>query len=112
MKPANRLTTNSTRAITNNICAMPAAVEAMPPNPNTAATRAITRNINAQYNMSVSSKNVQSTAPALVRLQSAPQAPAAATGCPAARSQRGRGDGGQMRRELTPGEARGGTVSG
>src|SRR5258708_24981177 len=49
--PANRLTMNRTRATTNRGWAIPAAVEAMPANPKTAATSATTRNINDQYNM-------------------------------------------------------------
>src|SRR5689334_18371169 len=54
MAPANRLTTNRTKAMTNRIWAIPAAVEAMPPNPNTAATSATIRNINDQYSIACS----------------------------------------------------------
>src|ERR1700744_4263104 len=54
VKPAKRLSTKSTSAITNRICAIPAAVEAMPPKPNTAATSATKRNIRAQYSIAYS----------------------------------------------------------
>jgi len=56
MKPANRLTTNMMIAMTNRTCAMPVAVEAMPPKPKMAATSATTRHINAQCNMAVSAE--------------------------------------------------------
>jgi hypothetical protein len=42
-RPNNRETTNKTRKITNKIFAIPAAAPAIPPKPNKAATRAITR---------------------------------------------------------------------
>src|SRR3954465_12501904 len=57
MKPANRLTANMMIAMTKRTCAMPVAVEAIPPKPKIAATSATTRNINAQYNMAVSSES-------------------------------------------------------
>jgi hypothetical protein len=44
--------TNSTRNITNRSFAMPADAAAIPPNPKTAATSAIIRNITAQPNIS------------------------------------------------------------
>ena len=44
--------TNSTRNITNRSFAMPAEAAAIPPNPKTAATSAIIRNITAQPNIS------------------------------------------------------------
>lgn len=43
--------TNSTRKIKNNTLAMPAAPDAMPVNPNSAATMATTKNINDQRNI-------------------------------------------------------------
>ena len=46
--------TNSTRNITNRSFAMPADAAAIPPNPKTAATSAIIRNITAQPNISSS----------------------------------------------------------
>jgi hypothetical protein len=39
------------RNIPNRTCAILAAVEAIPPKPKTAATREITKNTTAQYNM-------------------------------------------------------------
>ena len=115
MKPANRLMTKSTRAITNKICAIPAAVEAIPPKPNTAATRAITRNISAQYNIS-SPPTCEVNDPAA---QTVPDGTVTlATEQPALPTDRSLGVGeiraleACMRRELTPGEARSGAVSG
>src|SRR6185369_16537606 len=45
------LTANAIRKTTNKILAMPAALAAIPPNPNRAATSAMTRKVTDQYNM-------------------------------------------------------------
>jgi hypothetical protein len=50
-KPVNKDMTNSKIKMKNNTFAIPAAAEAMPPKPKTAAINAITKNINAQFNM-------------------------------------------------------------
>lgn len=50
-RPNSRLTTNNTRNTKNKIFAIPAALAAMPPKPNTAATNATIKNKTAQLNM-------------------------------------------------------------
>jgi hypothetical protein len=45
------ITTNITRKMKNRILAIPIEAPAIPPKPNKAATRAITRNVTAQPNM-------------------------------------------------------------
>lgn len=47
LRPINKLITNTTRNTKNKIFAIPAALAAIPPNPNTAAINAITRKIQA-----------------------------------------------------------------
>src|SRR4029077_9387267 len=49
--PNTRETKNKTRKITNKIFAIPAAVPAMPANPNRAASSAIIRKVNDQFNI-------------------------------------------------------------
>jgi hypothetical protein len=47
-------TTKMMRKMKKSTCAMPAAVDAMPPNPNRPATTAITRKTRAQYSIAFS----------------------------------------------------------
>ena len=49
--PMIRDITNNTRKIKNNTLAIPAALAAIPVNPNSAAIRATTKNINDQRNI-------------------------------------------------------------
>src|ERR1700752_4081204 len=53
MKPMTRRTMKITTNRKKSNFAIPAAAEAMPPNPNKAATKAITKNTTAQYSMEV-----------------------------------------------------------
>src|SRR5690606_33844690 len=49
---------SSTRQTKHRICAIPADADAIPPKPNRAAIRAITRKITAQYSMEASIRDV------------------------------------------------------
>jgi hypothetical protein len=53
MNPMTRKMIKITTKIKKSNLAIPAAAEAMPPNPNKAATKAITKNTIAQYSMDV-----------------------------------------------------------
>lgn len=49
--PVSKEIANNTRKIKNKILAMPAALEAIPPKPNTAAIIATIKNMSAQRNI-------------------------------------------------------------
>ncbi len=51
---ATKLSTSRARKMKNNICAIPAAAPAIPPNPNKPAIKANTKNTSAQFNMFIS----------------------------------------------------------
>jgi hypothetical protein len=54
--PVSKLTKNSTMKTTNNTCAIHADVPARPVKPKAAAMIATTKNMSAQYNMTLSFK--------------------------------------------------------
>src|SRR3989344_4175096 len=57
----NKETTKRINATTNNICAIHAAVPAMPPKPNNAATIATNKKVNAHPNIQTTSNSISDT---------------------------------------------------
>jgi hypothetical protein len=67
MKPMTRRTMKITTKMKKSNFAIPAAAEAIPPNPNKAATKAITKNTTAQYSIDVPPISTSTHATTLAR---------------------------------------------